>query len=63
MGYYQSDATRPKGVCRGGDEPAQVIPLEEVSKVNPESWYKMNSALDVTYVDLANTKRGEIEST
>ena len=39
-----------------------IRPLSEVSDVNPESWSRKNAPEEVTYVDLANTKWGAIES-
>ena len=38
-------------------------PLEYLAELNPESWSRSNTPDWVEYVDLANTKRGVIEST
>ena len=41
----------------------KVKALSAYSSLNPESWSKKNFPDDIEYVDLANTKRGAIEST
>ncbi len=41
----------------------EVKALGELAQLNPESWSKKNFPPEVNYVDLANTKRGVIEST
>lgn len=37
--------------------------VHDIADLNPESWSKKNSPLEIDYVDLANTKWGVIEST
>ena len=39
----------------------EVKPLGELAQLNPESWSKKDCPLEVSYVDLANTKWGVIE--
>jgi len=41
----------------------KIFTLSHFVELNPESWSKITAPIQIEYVDLANTKRGRIEST